>query len=60
VNGRNVLRNIKTDIRQLRTEMVSCGSGEAPLTTLKRKEKKKDDAILGFMRSGGFTNHYVE
>ena len=54
------MRNIKTDIRQLRTEMVSCGSGEAPLTTLKRKEKKKDDAILGFMRSGGFTNHYVE
>jgi len=40
--------------------MVSCGSGEATLTTLKRKEKKKGDAILGFMRSDGFTNHYVE
>jgi hypothetical protein len=56
VNGGNVLRNIKTDIRQLRIEMVSSGSRELPLT-LKKREK---DAILGFMGSGGFPNHYLE
>jgi len=39
VNGGNVLRNIKTDIRQLRIEMVSSGSGELPLTTLKKEKR---------------------
>jgi hypothetical protein len=39
VNGGNVLRNIKTDITQLRIEMVSSGSGELPLTTLKKEKR---------------------